>query len=238
MPSTAEVRGNEPRVDRRRRGRAHEHPDRGVRDRQPGEGRRRAGRAVPERGSWVSRDRGPRPTRTGRLTPVRTLAPGRASVNHLSDSHTLATSRRWRDRAAGIRRERGCRRAQAGRGARRRARRRGGGRHSGCRGLHHQQGRRRPGLGLSASHRRRRCARRRDQRRQRERVHRRAGHRRRRDDRIRRRRAARRGTGRGRRLIDGRHRRAAAGRQAARCPARGGATGCRPRVVRTRRRPS
>ncbi len=79
MPSTAEVRGTQPRVDRCRRRRAHEHPDRGVCDRQPGEGRRRAGGAVPERGSWVSRDRGPRPTRTRRLAPVRTLAPGRAS---------------------------------------------------------------------------------------------------------------------------------------------------------------
>ena len=74
MPSTAEVRGHQPRVDRRRRRRADEHARRRVRDRQPRQGRRRSGRAVPQRRSWVSRDGRVRPTRAGRLAARSTRA--------------------------------------------------------------------------------------------------------------------------------------------------------------------
>ena len=67
MPSTAEVRG----TNRAALGVAVDERSgtlgRGVRDRQPGQGRGGTGDPVPQRGSGVSGDRGSRPTRTGRL---------------------------------------------------------------------------------------------------------------------------------------------------------------------------
>ena len=132
---------HEPRRDRRVGRRAHQHARRRVRDRQPRQGCRRPGDPVPQRGSRVSRDRGPR------------RCPGRWSRWRGARASTgFALRRGRRGRRRGLRRAAGvhCGLKAEGR-ARPRARGRAEESRARRRRLHHERGRRRAGASSRAS---------------------------------------------------------------------------------------